>query len=145
MDINKIFGAFDSSSRDDNTGKISSLYIKSPLDENHPRYFIKMFVKLVREYTNYGQQILNLLSKSEPSLNMNEVRQAGDIMLYSRAYEHLTNIDIHDEYHIKILFQEISPELEKALWDTLKHFEDEEEYEKCAVVKKYLDFLNLSS
>ena len=28
---------------------------------------------------------------------------------------------------------------------TLKYFQDKEEYEKCAVLKKYLDFLNLSS
>ena len=35
--------------------------------------------------------------------------------------------------------------LQEALNKTLSYFENEEEYEKCAILKKYLDFLNFSS
>jgi len=45
------------------------------------------------------------------------------------------------------LNQEFSsnPKLKEALQKTLFYFENEEEYEKCAILKKYLDFLNFSS
>ena len=66
-------------------------------------------------------------------------------MLYERAYHYLTQIDIQDKYHIKVLFEETNPKLKEALNKSLKFFEGEEEYEKCALLKKYLDFLNFSS
>ena len=66
-------------------------------------------------------------------------------MLYGRAFQYLKQIDIQDKYHIKVLFEEANPKLEEALNKSLKHFEGEEEYEKCAVLKKYLDFLNFPS
>ena len=66
-------------------------------------------------------------------------------MLYSRAYEYLIQIDIQDKYHIKVLFEEANNNLHEALSKSLKYFEIEEEYEKCAILKKYLDFLNFSS
>ena len=50
-----------------------------------------------------------------------------------------------DKYHTKILFEEANPKLKKALNKSLIFFEREEEYEKCAILKKYLDFLNFSS
>ena len=58
---------------------------------------------------------------------------------------YLTEIDIQDKYHIKVLFEEANEKLESALNKCLKYFEDEEEYEKCIIIKKYLDFLNFSS
>jgi hypothetical protein len=66
-------------------------------------------------------------------------------MLYNRAYQYIIQIDIHDEYHVKVLFEEADSKLEEALNKSLKFFENEEEYEKCAILKKYLDFLNFSS
>ncbi len=149
MDINKIFGAFNSSSKDDGWDYKGVNYYNPrtlpDIDENHPRYFIKMFQKLVINYTGYSDKIIDFFGQADPELNIGEVKKAGESMLYNRAYSYINKIDIQDEYHIKILFQEINPDLEKALYKTLLYFENEEEYEKCAILKKYLDFLNLSS
>ena len=150
MDINKIFGAFNSSSKDDSWGYQPYSYSGVPkdfttLDENHPRYFIKIFQKLVINYTSYGDNLINFLGKSDPELNVSEIKKAGETILYERAYDYISKIDIHDPYHIKILFQEANPKLEDSLNKSLNYFEKEEEYEKCAILKKYLDFLNLSS
>ena len=146
MDINKIFGAFSSSSRDDDGFEHPNfLYAYKNDEENHPRYYIKMFVKLVLNYTSYNKQLLNFFGSTEPSLDLQEISQTGEIMLYGRAFQYLKQIDIQDKYHIKVLFEEANPKLEEALNKSLKHFEGEEEYEKCAVLKKYLDFLNFPS
>jgi len=146
LDINKIFGAFDSSSRDDDDfPRVSFLYTSKSVDENHPRYYIKMFVKLVHNYTNYNKQLLSFFGSADPKLDVNEISKTGEIILYERALNYLTEIDIQDKYHIKILFEEANEKLKSALNKCLKHFEDEEEYEKCIIIKKYLDFLNFSS
>jgi len=77
--------------------------------------------------------------------DIGEVKRAGENMLYNRAYNYLINIDVQDEYHVRILFEEANSKLEEALQKTLFFFENEEEYEKCAILKRYLDFLNFSS
>ena len=106
LDINKIFGAFDSSSRDDNGFEQPTfLYTYNQDEENHPRYYIRMFTKLVLNFTSYNEQLVNFFGKSEPSLNVVEITQTGELMLYNRAYYYLTKLDIHDKYHIKILFE----------------------------------------
>ena len=148
MDINKIFGAFNSSSRDEDENGFPHagfLTYKSVSEENHPRYYVKMFVKLVQNYTTYNKQLVRFFGSSDPELNTREIEETGEMMLYSRAYEYLTKIDIQDKYHIKVLFEEADMDLEQALNKSLKYFEVEEEYEKCGVIKKYLDFLNFSS
>jgi hypothetical protein len=147
MDINKIFGMFNSSSNEDENGfpQAGFLTYKSVSDENHPRYYVKMFIKLVQNYTTYNKQLVRFFGSSDPELSTREIEATGELMLYGRAYEYLNKIDIQDKYHIKVLFEEADIELEQALNKALKYFEEEEEYEKCAVLKKYLDFLNFSS
>jgi len=145
MDINKIFGTFGSSSRNDDFPPANFLSTSKIIEDNHPRYYLKMFVKLIQNYTLYSKQLFNFFSLSDPSLNIQEIEQVGKIMLHERAFEYLKEIDLQDKYHIKILFEEANKELEQALNKSLKHFEEKEEYEKCAVLKKYLDFLNFPS
>jgi hypothetical protein len=89
--------------------------------------------------------LIRFFGSSDPGLDTQEIEQTGELMLYGRAYECISKIDIQDKYHIKVLFEEADMDLEQALNKSLKYFEVEEEYEKCAVLKKYLDFLNLSS
>jgi len=146
LDINKIFGAFNSSSKDE--GSNWNYYHQpshSAVDEDHPRYYIKMFTKMVISYTGYSDKIIDFFGSADPELDVKNVKRAGECMLYERAYEYITKIDLHDEYHVKIIFQEANSKLKEALNKTLFYFEGEEEYEKCALLKKYLDFLNFSS
>lgn len=147
MDINKIFGTFDSSSRDDgyNWNYYQNYSARPTVDENHPRYFVKMFTKMILSYTGYSDKIIDFFASADPEIDAGNVKRAGESMLYNRAYGYITKLDIQDEYHIKILFQEANPKLKEALNQSLSYFENEEEYEKCAILKKYLDFLNFSS
>ena len=141
MDINKIFGAFDSSSRDnDGFEQPTFLYTYKGDEENHPRYYIRMFTKLILNYTSYNKQLIDFFGKSDPELNVNEITQTGEMMLYNRAYQYITQIDISDKYHTEIWGKENNNKLKEALNKSLNFFEEEEEYEKCAILKKYLDF-----
>jgi hypothetical protein len=138
---------FDSSSNEDENGfpHAGFLTYKSIGEENHPRYYVKMFIKLIQNYTTYSKHLIRVFENSDPQLDAQEIQQTGEMMIYGRAYEYLTKIDVQDKYHIKVLFEEADIELEQALNKALSYFEVGEEYEKCAVLKKYLDFLNFSS
>ena len=100
---------------------------------------------MILSYTGYSDKIIDFFASADPEIDARNVKKAGEHMLYNRAYSHITKLDLQDEYHIKIIFQEANPKLEEALNKSLFYFENEEEYEKCATLKKYLDFLNFSS
>lgn len=149
MDINKIFGSFNSSSRDE--GSLSSFTPPKKISfigEDSPSYKLGMFRKLILNYLNYTHSLIGLFDKAEPGLDVNDIKRVGEAMLYERAFEYIKDIDLHDKTHINALFREAREsrvDLESALNKSIDHFEVLEEYEKCAVLKKYLDFLNLSS
>lgn len=145
MDINKIFGAFNSSSKEEGNTYYASPKIVSFVDENSPSYKLKMFQKLILNYIGYTQSLINLFDKSDPALDIKDIKKAGETMLYDRAYNYIKDIDLHKKNHIDALFREAKIDLESALNKSIDHFESLEEYEKCAVLKKYLDFLNFSS
>lgn len=145
MDINKIFGAFDSSSNSWGWNERSYNYYSPRTlpteDENHPRYFIKMFWKLIVNHLSYGKKLVDFFGQADPSLAVSEIEYAGEKMLYARAYGFIKKIDIQDRYHQKILIEEDKKELRKAYKLAIQFYENEEEYEKCAFLKKQLDYI----
>lgn len=145
MDINKIFGAFDSSSFGGSNTQYSPPQKNTFIDENSPSYKLGMFRKLIINYTTYAEGLLGIMESSSPKLDVDEVKRASEGMLYSRAFDYIKDIDLQKKEHINALFREAKVDLELALNKSLDHFESLEEYEKCAILKKYLDFLNFSS
>jgi hypothetical protein len=85
LDIDKIFGSFNSSSRDDDDfPQVSFLTNTSKLaEDNHPRYYIKMFTKLIQNYTTYNKQLIRFFGSSDPELNIREIEETGELMLYN--------------------------------------------------------------
>ncbi len=140
MDINKIFGTFNS--KDEDKASFPSPHF---IDDNHPRYFIRLFVKLLTNYPTYMKQTLGVLRHSGTTMDLDELKTAADILLYNKAYECIVQVDVQDKYHIKVLFEEADDDLKVSLNKILNFFEKGEGYEKCANIKKYLDFLNFSS
>jgi|TARA_R110000823_G_scaffold97750_1_gene212119 hypothetical protein len=150
LDINKIFGKFGSSSKDEGFDYSPSTFntpfaIPSEDDENHPVYYIKRFETLILNSTSYHDQLLSFFDKSSEELDLEEIKSASKRMLYEGAFTYLKKIDLQDEYHLKILSDQTTPQLEIALNKAIKYNEENEEYEKCAFLKEFLDFLNFSS
>lgn len=146
MDIDKIFGSFDSSSNSWGWNNRSFDYKSSrnlpTIDENHPRYFIKMFWKIINNYLSYNHQLMDFFGAADPSISIQEIEYAGEKMLYAKAYSFAGKIDVEDQYHQKLLKEENCDKLIKAYKMSIEFYENEEEYEKCAFLKKQLDFVN---
>jgi hypothetical protein len=150
MDINKIFGAFNSDKEDDGVDIPTPDFVKKMLDENHPRYFIGMFSKLINNNLSYQKGLVKMFKEADPSFDVDGVEKAGRYMLFSRAWEYVNKFDLNDPYSQHILEYISNKEesykiLKKALNTSMQYFEEQEEYEKCAFLKKLLDSPNLNS
>lgn len=143
MDINKIFGAFNSDKEDEN-GFPTPKFVKD-MEENHPRYYLGMFEKLINNHLVYQKGLIKMFQSADNSLNIKDVEAAGENLLYNRAWDYINQFNIEDKYSQEILERKNSKDFIKAINSAISYFENDEEYEKCAFLKKFLDFLNSPS
>ena len=143
MDINKIFGAFNSDKEDEN-GFPTPKFVKD-MEENHPRYYLGMFEKLINNHLVYQKGLIKMFQSADSSLNIKDIEAAGENLLYNRAWEYISQFNIKDKYSQEILERKNSKDFIRAVDSAISYFENDEEYEKCAFLKKFLDFLNPSS
>ena len=143
MDINKIFGAFNSDKEDEN-GFPTPKFVKD-MEENHPRYYLGMFEKLINNHLVYQKGLIKMFQSADNSLNIKDIEAAGENLLYNRAWDYISQFNIEDKYSQEILERKNSKDFIKAVSSAISYFENDEEYEKCAFLKKFLDFLNPSS
>jgi hypothetical protein len=138
IDPNKIFGLF---------GGKEELNSKEPINQanplaidfNDPFVKLKMFKKLIMNYTFYNKSLIEMFKKSDPKLDIKELERAGEAMLYERAYGYVSDFKLRDKKVKEVLALNVDEELETAFKLSIKYFEEIEEYEKCAFLKKLLD------
>ena len=126
MDINKIFGSF--TSEDDNIVAIDFT--------EHPTYLLGLFKKLIINHVNFKVKNIEFLSRLDPEMSPENIGTIGDIIIFNRAFFHLTKINPSNKAHIQVIEQNYSPQLMNALNMAISFFEPREEYEKCAHILK---------
>lgn len=142
VDINKIFGLF-------NSEESSSLQEKSQETDillkykEHPLFWVGMFKKLVHNHKLFNHQVINFFSKMEEELDLYDVEQAGEFVVYNRAWFWISKIDISNLEHQEAILHYTDEFLEAHLKFTISYFQEFEEYEKCAHLKKILDLVQL--
>jgi hypothetical protein len=141
IDPNKIFGLF---------GGKEELNSKEPINQanplaidfNDPFVKLKMFKKLIMNYTFYNKSLIEMFKKADPKLDIKELERAGEAMLYERAYSYIEDLNLKSRKVKKIITSNVDEELEVAFKLSLKYFEEIEEYEKCAFLKNILDLFS---
>jgi len=106
-----------------------------------PYFKLGMFVKMVKNGLHFKRQIVSFFSKSEPELNVNGLDDAGDFMMYSRAWFWISQCKIRSKTWKEALKEYNNEDLVMALKSSIQYFEELEEYERCAFLKKIQDFL----
>ena len=79
---------------------------------------------LARDCALWVKKLINFFGSADSALNLAEIEQTGEFILHERAYSYISEIDIQDKYHIKVLFEEADDKLKEALNKSLKFFED---------------------
>jgi hypothetical protein len=108
---------------------------------NTPIYWVGMFKKLLINYGKSGHKIVKSLRLSNPHIDPREMIEAGDYIIFDRAYTYIENIDITNLEHMQVLEKFLDEDFIFTISWSLSHFEKYEEYEKCYHLKQILNFL----
>lgn len=107
-----------------------------------PLYWIGMFKKIILNHNNYNKKVIQFFKKANQELDLDDVREAGESIVYNRAWSYISNVDIDSTLCVKSIEKYTDEYLDVALKLSIHFFEQHEQYEKCALLKKILDKTN---
>jgi hypothetical protein len=134
MGLENIFELF--SSNEDLDGGEDEVYIDFT---QTPTYWIGMYKKLVLNHINFNKKVLKFFKEANEELDIEDVKEAGEFVVYNRAWHYIQNVDINIEEHVLAIEKYQDEYLDTALKLGINFFEEQEEYEKCALLKRILD------
>lgn len=135
MDLSNFFSFFNPKSNFIKHEEILEEFKGSPL------YNIMMFKKLVINGMIFKKSLINFFTDSNNDLDMSQVDLAGEFMVYNRAWFWVSQLNWDDEEWVKDLIEASNDDLLIAVKLSINYFEEQEEYEKCAFLKKIQDFV----
>ena len=134
MNFKKLFEAFDKQPIDEVEGDLNAY-------KDTFRFKIEMFIKVVIYGERWKDSVVSLFSKSEEDLDIKDIGEVGDFMLYTRAWFWISQFDLEDEECIKDLKDLNDSSLLASIVRSIKYFESTEEFEKCSFLVKIKDLL----
>jgi hypothetical protein len=135
MDLNKFFSFLNTGFKEEDLVENLETFKKTP------HFKIGMFKKLIKNGLLFKHKILVFFKSSEDTIDIKDVDIAGDYILYERAWFWINQVDWDDEDWVNDLKSFSDPEMVGYLDLCISHYESLEEYEKCIVLKKILDFV----
>ena len=142
MNIDKIFSLFEGD--EPNSLREKAQQVDIILDyKNHPLFWVGMFKKLIQNHQTFNDQLLQFFDKLDEELSTVDVDKAGEFLVFNRAYEYIQKVDPDNLVTQEALFRFADIHLKVALELSINYFQEHEEYEKCAHLKKILQFVKL--
>ena len=134
INIDNIFELF--STNEDLDGNNTVVHIdftKTPI------YWIGMYKKLVLNHINFNKKVLKFFKESNQELDIEDMKDAGEFVVYNRAWHYIQNVDIDNEEHVIAIRKYCDEYLDTSLKLGISFFEQHEQYERCALLKSILD------
>jgi hypothetical protein len=136
MDLDKFFSFFNPASDKDKEFQDSLESFKES-----PIYKIKIFERLILNGLTFTKHIVNFFNKADEDLDTNQIGLAGTFMMYNRAWFWIGQLDWDNEQWVHDLKIASSEDILTAVKLSIHYFEEQEEYEKCAFLKKIQSFV----
>ena len=109
--------------------------------EESPYIKIKIFTKLIQNNENFQQNVRKYMDKYKIEYNDIELTNSAYTINFNRAFDYISQINPQNEVDRGALESCYDLTLLKCVNETLKFFEDREEYEKCAIILPIKDYL----
>lgn len=106
-----------------------------------PHFKLGMFTKMILNGVNFKKQVVGFFSKADKDLDILGIEEAGDFMVFNRAWFWVSECNIRKKDWKEALQYNASPEMVFCLKASVKYFESIEEYEKCALLIKIQKFV----
>jgi len=139
MALDNIFSLFGFPDKDDEDRK----KLEADLDvfKETPHFKLGMFHKLIMNGSLFSKQVVKFFAKADPGLDVKGIDQAGEYMMFTRAWFWIEQVQIRKKEWKEALKQYASEEFAISIKLSINYFEGTEEYEKCAHLKKIQDFI----
>jgi hypothetical protein len=98
-----------------------------------------MYKKLVLNHINFNKKVLKFFKEANHELDIQDMKEAGEFVVYNRAWYYIKNINVEDVEHLLAIYKYSDEYLDTSLALGISYFQHQEEYEKCALLKKILD------
>ena len=142
MNIDKIFNLFNGDEPESLREKAQQVDVL--LDyKNHPLFWVGMFKKLVQNHQVFNDQLLKFFDKLDEGLDIVDIDRAGEFVVFNRAYDYIQKVDPDNLVCQEALYRFADIHLKISLELSINYFQEVEEYEKCAHLKKNLEFIKL--
>ena len=129
MDISKIFGYFSNDPIEDEIlGNLENY-------KDSPHFKIGMFKKLIINGVLFKGKITEYFGNVNDEIDIVDVNAAGQFMIHNRGWFWISQFEYNEEW-IEALKKHSDDDLLGALNLSIYYFEEYEEYEKCAFLKK---------
>ena len=139
MNLEKIFDLFGFFDQNKPTDKSMELDIEEY--KSTPHFKINMFIKLINNGIIFRRQVIDFFSQADPSLDKTDISDAGDFVMYTRAWFWISQCDLEDEEWQKCLLEVSPTTLNECIVPCMEHYLMNEEYERCALLKKIQDMI----
>jgi hypothetical protein len=138
MALNGIFSLFGFPDDNEENKKIEA---ELEVYKETPHFKLGMFQKLILNGNAFSKQIIKFFSKADPDLDVKGIDEAGEYMMYTRAYFWVKDCNVRKKEWKIALKNNINEDFINSIKLCIRYFESTEEYEKCAHLKKIQDFL----
>ena len=145
MDINHIFNLFGGDPK--KYSDESPTTINMADFEKTPSFKIGMFKKIILNQHVFQKKLINMFKTPKDDFGMEGMDEVGEYIAHHRAWDYIKDCVIENEIWQDSLSIQNDENLETAVKLSISFFEEIEEYEKCAFLKKIELFLkdNLES
>jgi hypothetical protein len=140
VDADKIFGLFNGEEPESLPEKAKMADALLDFKE-HPLFWVGMFKKLIHNHKTFNRKVMNFFSQMDEELDLYDVEQAGEFVVYNRAWFWISKIDIQVSSHQDALLHYADEYLLTYVKFAISYFEELEEYEKCAQLVKIQNLL----
>jgi hypothetical protein len=138
MALNGIFSLFGFPDDNEENKKIEA---ELEVYKETPHFKLGMFQKLILNGNAFSKQIIKFFSKADPDLDVKGIDEAGEYMMYTRAYFWVKDCNVRKKEWKIALKNNVNEDFINSIKLCIRYFESTEEYEKCAHLKKIQDFL----
>ena len=132
IDMTNIFGLFVPGEELDGTQTATNL------DElkTKPIFHVGMYKKLIQNHINFNTKVLNFFKKSNEEFNIEDIKEAGEYVVFNRAWSYISNVDIKNDGYIDALKHYSDEQFHATLDMGIEFFQNDELYERCAFLLK---------
>ncbi len=132
IDMTNIFGLFVPGEELDGTQTATNL------DElkTKPIFHVGMYKKLIQNHINFNTKVLNFFKKSNEEFNIEDIKEAGEYVVFNRAWSYISNVDIKNKGYIDALKHYSDEQFYATLDMGIEFFQKDELYERCAFLLK---------